>query len=88
MVALSLSRLHYHGEKVSHGREFTAIYKWSDKTVGCSIEEWYPETDVGYYVVDSEFRTVLTHTDTKSGAFAYADGYERGRPDDAPIPLF
>lgn len=70
-----------------HGGE-AAVYECSDEAVGCSVDEWYPELEYGYYIIDLEYREVLDHTTDEKVAFAYAAGYDKGGGRPTHVPLF
>lgn len=74
----------YLGLDTNHG----GVVEVTDESVGCDVEEWYPEFEVGYYAVDKEFRQILGHRESEAEARALALGYEHGRPDRKPVPLF
>lgn len=73
---------------IGHNGGETAVFECSDDAVGCSVEEWYPELDEGYYILDMEYREVLDHTTDQKVAWAFAVGYERGAKRVDQVPLF
>lgn len=75
-------------ERIEYESDTVMIYECSDEVVGCDVEEWYPELEIGYYIVDAEFGEVLDHATELSTAIGYVVGYEKGRPERMPIPLF
>lgn len=76
------------GEYLDLDTHHGGVIETTDESVGCDVEEWYPELEVGYYAVDKEFRQILGHRESESEARALALGYEYGRPDRKSVPLF
>lgn len=63
------------------------VYECSDEAIGCSVEEWYPEFEIGYYIVDMEYGEMLDHTTDKKVAWAYSLGYDKGNNRSNHVPL-
>jgi len=84
---------HFHAdgyyEDYDHSASVGIIHS-CDETLGESIDEWYPEFEVGYYIVDFSLHEVLDFTKDEQLAQAYQRGYEKGRYREAstgwPIP--
>lgn len=69
-------------EEVVHNDEQAGIYRCDE-----DIVEWYPELDVGYYVVDREFAEVKMHTESFEAALGFAEAFDQHRSKYDAVPL-
>jgi len=65
--------------------ENIVIVECSDETVGCDVEEWYPNLEYGYYILDMEYREVVEFATDYNVARAFKIGYEKRRPETVPL---